>query len=87
MLSREFLHPPAQSHGQPRSWGPGTLWNANEDPVPVSWLDELSLTLQLKCHFYQEAPRHLPDEPPPPCALTAAPAALLPTRCIPAMIY
>lgn len=56
MLSREFLHPPAQSHGQPRSWGPGTLWNANEDPVPVSWLDELSLTLQLKCHFYQEAP-------------------------------
>lgn len=85
MLSREFLHPRAR---QLRSWGPGALCNANKDPVPVSWLDELSLTLQLKCHFYQEAlPRHLPDEPPPSCALMAAPAPLLPTHCIPAMIY
>lgn len=48
--------PQSLGHGQPRNWGPGALWNANKDPVPVSWLDELSLTLQLKCHFYQEAP-------------------------------
>ena len=57
MLSRESLQPRAGATDnlgvgeRGRCWA---LWNASKQAAPVSWFDELPLTFQLKCHFFQE---------------------------------
>lgn len=82
MLSRELLTPEPGAMHRPGAGGLGLSgMPAKKDPAPASWLDELPLTLQWKCHFFQEAP---PDSCPMCCLhspLMVAPAPLSNTLC------